>query len=94
MSLELLIITSLWIYGMNFLIVDDRSIFSLDYETIEKIPSWLSKPLFKCVMCMASFHGTIFYWLFSPDPALQGWVAFCVALCGFNYLLNELIWTE
>lgn len=104
--IELLLFASLWIFGVNFLITDERSFLSwwdrkednngveiynyliVDYYT----PSWIAKPLFNCVMCMASVHGTLVYWLFEPAPSLHGWVFFCVALCGLNYIITEIIW--
>ena len=60
------------------------------------------KPLFDCTPCMASFYGTIsFFMVLSPsrlavnDPqAFQyviSWVIWVFALSGFNYILNKLL---
>jgi hypothetical protein len=48
---------------------------------------WL-KPLFTCVICMASVHGTWFYWLCEPFTieSLKWWFPYLIGLCGYNYV--------
>lgn len=110
MSVGLLVFGAMWIFGVHFLVTDERSFLSWweedhpdDYLKIEDqksyylvlekvLPSWIAKPLFNCVMCMASFHGTLIYLTFAQSQSIAGWVAFCVALCGLNYLITEIVW--
>lgn len=34
------------------------------------LPDWINKPLFLCPMCMASFHGTLWWLMFHQVPFL------------------------
>lgn len=54
-----------------------------------KLPAWLYKPLMGCVICMASIHGFVFYWLMVG----LDWqvILFIICLSGSNYLLSQLV---
>lgn len=94
MNLQLLIICSLWIYGVNFLMTDERSFLGWMDVVLDSVPKFITKPLFGCTMCMASFHGTLVYSAFSAEFIIYQWILFCVSLCGLNYLISEIIWSE
>lgn len=58
----------------------------------ESLPWWLSKPLCKCVTCMASIHGTLIFFLYFPleyslSELLLIWPLFVGALAGLNQLI-------
>jgi hypothetical protein len=75
------------------------------YYTIDKatkvkkglLPEWICKPLFQCPPCMSSIHGTYaFFSLFDHHhinilDTVSLWVAFCVCLCGLNYLITKIV---
>ncbi len=51
----------------------------------DRIPEWLSKPLYDCPPCMASIHGT-WVWLITGGE-LTGLPIFIISLCGLNKLV-------
>lgn len=54
-----------------------------------KMPAWLYKPLMGCVICMASIHGSLFYWLvIGLDWQV---ILFIVCLSGSNFLLSQIV---
>lgn len=84
----LLVLTSTWCFGF-------RALFQPDM-ILEKVGDWMwdksefvSKPLFQCPPCMASIHGSIAFILFNDFFILQ-WIAFCICLCGLNYLITKI----
>lgn len=60
------------------------------------LPEWICKPLFQCPPCMSSIHGTYsFFLLFDHQhltliDTIGLWVAFCICLCGLNYLITKI----
>lgn len=71
-------------------------IFGLLGHKMENWPLWIKKPLFSCVVCMASFHGTYLFWAieshqnyFSYD--IPTYILFIVSLSGLNKLLSNWI---
>jgi hypothetical protein len=51
----------------------------------KKVPTWVAKPLYDCVICFASLYGTAIWFLTGGD--LVYWAPFCLALCGLNKLV-------
>lgn len=81
--IELLIITSLWIWGMH-------GFFQLtELSTKIRLPMAIRKPLFDCPPCQSSVHGTIAFWWIFSHPTIPLWIAFCFCLCGLNYIIKE-----
>lgn len=80
----LLFLTSLWIWGIH-------ALFQL--TGLESKFKWMSdmfrKPLFDCPPCGASFYGTLAFWLVFSIPTIPLWIAFCLCLCGLNYIIKE-----
>lgn len=52
------------------------------------ISEWEMKPLFTCIVCMASIHGSWFYWLCQPFTieSLKWWIPYMIGLAGYNYV--------
>lgn len=90
--IELLFITSLWIWGMHgFMVVTDLP-RTLYIKSRIKVPEWIRKPLFECPPCMSSIHGTTAFSLFHHDLNLLLLPIFCFCLCGLNYIIKEYLY--
>jgi hypothetical protein len=53
-------------------------------------PDYLNKPLMTCPMCMASIHGTLWYFLFQMGPWYI-WPFYVVCLSGLMKVVTILI---
>lgn len=87
--LLLLILTSLWCFGV-------KTLFSEGF-LLERVGDWawgksefLSKPLFQCPPCMASVHGGLAYIFFYDGPYGMS-IFFLICLCGLNYLITQIL---
>ena len=63
----------------------------LRYWSLKWFGSFWSKPLFTCPPCMASVHGTWFYWIVS-DVTVQSllfWPIYILFLSGLVALINS-----
>ncbi len=93
-NLQLLFITSFFIAGINYLLDEGThspfSWFGMLCTRYHISPIAL-KPLYSCVICMASFWGTISYLLFAEHYNILQWVVFCVALAGLNRVLKNYL---
>lgn len=95
----ILIGASFWCFGFH-IILKNFLLHALGVD-IDKIGVWkgfkkwqqnIMKPLFACPYCMASVHGTaIFFMMLFGIFGLWYWPAFCVCLCGLNYIVNSLL---
>lgn len=67
----------------------------LMYESWKKRGEWIYKPIFGCVMCYASFWGSIVYWLLTvfvfqhgvTIQTLTAWPLICIMAVGLNGFL-------
>lgn len=57
----------------------------------EDLRLMLAKPLFACVVCMASVWGTVTYLLLSESFIYQEWVAYCMCLSGLMFLFINFL---
>ena len=100
------LITVLFIYGIHASTRDGMIFSDAYFRLFYFISRWTSKPervlkpLFDCTPCMASFYGTISFFIAFPPSALaitnhwafvMMWVIWVFALSGFNYILNKLL---
>lgn len=68
------IVIAIWatmLYGMIFGFV--RELF--------KLPMWLQKPIYECVICMTAWYGSIAYWLFWGN-SVKEWVIVVISAMG------------
>ena len=49
----------------------------------------IAKPIIRCVVCMSSGYGTIFYFLFTNRNLLL-WPVFVIALAGLNHIIKSI----
>ena len=80
--IETIIIISLSIFGLHYAMNGERMIFSIIPELLFWLPEFIRKPLFECVVCMASFWSLVF-WLFLDFNL----IITILAVAGLNSLL-------
>jgi hypothetical protein len=69
---------------------DDSNVFGWFHFMLRKpLSEYWCRPIFGCVVCMASVWGTIFYCLFAHDLNIQSWLVQLVAVAGINSLLKQ-----
>lgn len=84
--IELLFLTSLWIWGFHGFM----QLTGLSKKLNCYLPENVCKPLFDCPPCCSSIHGTISFILFYHDINLfLLWPTFIFCLCGLNYIIKE-----
>jgi hypothetical protein len=91
--LQLLIIASLWIWGVH-VIFKPGEIFGSFGDIIRKLPKWLVKPTIGCPACMASIHGTVAYlighsYMHEGGFSVVLWFLFIICLAGLNHIIIE-----
>jgi hypothetical protein len=86
--IENIIITSLWCLGF-YKAFDEGMIFGFIAKAFKNSPRWVTKPLFNCPPCMASFHGFIAFFLIygNMDARVIPFI-FCVS--GLNWILSSI----
>jgi hypothetical protein len=99
--LILFILAAMWIWGVKCLFSTGHLLESAGDWIDENLPEWVYKPTIGCQACMASVHGTMWYWLigsyvFTLDflTMFVLWPVFCICLCGLNFVLLEAIYQE
>lgn len=86
-----LLFASFWCYGIATLFKEEMILEKAGIWLDENLPEYFNKPLWKCPLCMASFHGTAIYAIFlMPVYYIWLWIPFCVCLCGLNYIVMNL----
>ena len=91
MMLTNIVLVVFWIWGIRCLFAENMVLEGLGYYLRDKLSLLITKPLFDCPPCMSSVHGTIGYLYLFPDPNVVQWVAFCIFVCGVNYILKLLL---
>lgn len=86
--IELIAITSLALYATGVLQQEGMLLYPIrQWLDKRNLPYLIAKPLYLCPPCMASIWGSL-VWFFVPGQVFCiGWPLFCLAVCGFTYLL-------
>jgi hypothetical protein len=86
----LLIIGSLWIWGI-FALFDEGNLLWPIRKRIEDLGlgMWI-KPLFSCPYCCASVHGLLISAYFY-GPSLVT-IPYIICLCGLNFIIKEYLY--
>lgn len=82
---------TLWIWGFYALFQEPFILYKLGDWMRYLLPKFITKPLFDCMVCMASVHGTLFYVIFVRGTLIE-WVVFCVSVCGLSFILREYLY--
>ena len=88
-ALLTMVLALCWIHGFHFLFLQGEIFYSVWNWIDNRMPEWFMKPVFDCPYCMASVHGTLFYFLFCNDNPIYMWPIFCVGLCGLVVLTDK-----
>lgn len=70
---------------------NDREILWWIRWRLRDAPKWVQKPVFGCVVCMASLHSWV-YLIYNPDLTfinLVTYIIYIFALSGFNAIVND-----
>lgn len=82
-----------WIWGIKALFTRPFLLYKIGEHLENSLHPYLYKPTIGCPVCMSSFHGTLIYALF-VNQGIWPWPIFCIALCGFNFLIEEYVYSE
>lgn len=88
-TLLILIFNSLFIYGVHTLFSEGHLLEKQGNFIERVIGTFWSKPLFLCPLCMASFWGSVGFFLFVHKELIY-WPLYCICLCGLNTIINDL----
>jgi len=86
--LKVLLVALCWVWGVNYTFKTGEIFGKIGDWGRDKLPDWLITPLYDCPLCMASFHGSAFYWVFLQQGVLL-WVVFCFAICGASAIVDK-----
>ena len=84
-----ILLTVFWIYGVNCVFAEGFIFERVGDWIADRVPQWVTKPLFDCPACMSSVHGTISFFIFNGDFML--WPVFCVCVCGVSYIILKFL---
>lgn len=87
--IQVLFVTLLWIWGFNYTFKPGEIFGKLGDWGREHLPEKIVIPLYDCVYCQSSIHGTLFYFIYLQQYGLFLWVVFCFALCGFSSIVDK-----
>jgi len=88
--IDLLLMVSLgtlWIWGIKCLFSEYMVLGTMAVRLRNLLPVYITKPLFDCPPCMASFHGTLIYIMYRSH-SVQEWILYCILLCGCNFIIK------
>lgn len=88
---EPLIYSALWCLGVYCVLSPNYLLGWLGDSMREVLPRWMAKPMFDCLPCMASIHGTLIHFISGGD--VFTWIPFVICLSGLNYFLT-MFFTE
>jgi hypothetical protein len=80
--IEIIVVISLSIFGLHYAMNSDGMILNYIPQLLHRLPEYLKKPLFDCVVCMASFWSCVFWIFFDFNLVVT-----ILAVAGFNSLL-------
>lgn len=87
--IQILFVCLLWIWGFNYTFKPGEIFGDIGDWGRKHIHHNIITPLYDCVYCQSSVHGTIFYLLFLQSYGLVLWVVFCFALVGFSTIVDR-----
>lgn len=91
--IQWLLITTAWIWGVKA-IHTHPFIFWKQANFVEHhLGKIISKPMFRCPVCMSSVWGTYFFW-YSDQSGIMNWIVFVIALAGIQFLIVEYLYPE
>lgn len=87
--LLVLAVTVFWQWGFSYSFRSDEVLGKPGDWMRKNFPEWVNKPLFDCPYCMASIHGSIFFFIFLSSYPLFMWPVFVVCCTGVSALVKD-----
>jgi hypothetical protein len=88
----ILFLNSFWIFGTRTLFSHGHILEEVDRFLEANLSEYVYKPTIGCVMCMASVHRTMaFFILLWPQNDIMLWPIYCICLCGLNSIIDHAI---
>lgn len=87
--ITLLLFNALYIVGFHLATGEEMILNKPALWIEQKIPYWMTKPLFNCPTCMASVHSIIPYWYgqsFTMEAVIV-YIGYVCALAGLSTIL-------
>jgi hypothetical protein len=80
--IETIVVISLSIFGLHYAMNGDGMILNIVPDLLFWLPEFIRKPLFECVVCMASFWSLVFWFFLDFNLIIT-----ILAVAGLNSLL-------
>lgn len=82
------LLVSAWCFGFSNVFNQGQLLGVLGDWMDEKLPPLANNPLWACPKCMASIHGSIFYFIaFGEVFSFIYWILFVIAVSGINTVI-------
>lgn len=88
--LQQLLISCLILTGIHICFWDGMILWRLK-KYLCCLPYFIQKPLFDCLICMASVWGTVLYFGYWYNDFSFQWIVFILALAGLNTIASSII---
>lgn len=96
--IEAVVANSILILGVHSLFLPSMILFKL-VKPLSKLPTFLRKPLYECLICMSSIWGILFFVAINNISLTSNWSAISKPLilhvlevCGFNVILDSCVY--
>lgn len=87
---EEIFIVALFSYGWCATFWPEQIFHGVGEWLKERLPEYITKPLFECPICNAFWVGTLRYWIFGGD-VWYDWLTISVCAVGWNAVIVNLI---
>ncbi len=87
--IEKVIIIALLVIAVWAVFLDGMIFGKIGNWGANKLPKWLSKPLFDCMICMTVYYGTAAYWLIWGE-SVKEWAVVVIAAMGFTTIFAKM----
>lgn len=87
--IEKILIMSLWTIGYCATFWEGMIFEKIGEWLDERLPEWISKPLYGCFICACFWWGSALYWVFLGSD-WQEWLLCVIAAMGLNAALSKL----
>lgn len=87
----IIIVISLFSYGWCAMFWDGQIFDKVGDWLEDRLPEYITKPLFLCPICCSFWTGTAIYWWIFEGSDWRVWLLVCVCSIGLNAIVVNLI---